>query len=390
MYDFNKIIDRKQSYSKKWRKYAGKDILPLWVADMDFTAPPAVLAALQRTLEHGIFGYSMHQEEVRRDIVDYLQREYNWGVVEKDIIWLPGLVCGLNLASQALSDVDQPIITATPVYPPFMSAPLNAGRELLKTPLLEVNGDWRWNWEDLEQQFAATRIKPKLLLLCNPHNPVGKMWTREELEQLLEFVIRHDLVACSDEIHCDLVLDENRKHIPFASISKEAAERSITLMAPSKTYNVAGLNCSFAIATNPLIRNKFAKIMRGLFGDLNSFGVAACQAAYNECEGWKNALLVYLRANRDLIVQTLAPYPDLQLTIPEATYLLWIDGRKLCAKYNIENLQQFFEQAGVGLSDGAEFDLPGFVRLNFGTSRVTLTQALERMVTALNQLKEQG
>jgi cystathionine beta-lyase len=390
MYDFNKIIDRKQSYSKKWRKYAGKDILPLWVADMDFTAPPAVLAALQRTLEHGIFGYSMHQEEVRRDIVDSLQREYNWGVVEKDIIWLPGLVCGLNLASQALSDVDQPIITATPVYPPFMSAPLNAGRELLKTPLLEVNGDWRWNWEDLEKQLAAARIKPKLLLLCNPHNPVGKMWTREELEQLLEFVIRHDLVVCSDEIHCDLVLDENRKHIPFASISKEAAERSITLMAPSKTYNVAGLNCSFAIATNPLIRNKFAKIMRGLFGDLNSFGVAACQAAYNECEDWKNALLVYLRANRDLIVQTLAPYPDLQLTIPEATYLLWIDGRKLCAKYNIENLQQFFEQAGVGLSDGAEFDLPGFVRLNFGTSRVTLTQALERMVTALNQLKEQG
>lgn len=386
MYDFDKVIDRKQSYSKKWRKYAGKDILPLWVADMDFIAPPAVLAALQRTLEHGVFGYSMHQEEVRSDIVGYLQREYSWSVAEKDIVWLPGLVCGLNLAAQALSDVDQPIITATPVYPPFMSAPLNAGRELLKTPLLEVTGDWRWNWEDLEQQFAATRIKPKLLLLCNPHNPVGKMWTREELEQLLEFAIRHDLVVCSDEIHCDLILDENRKHIPFASISREAAERSITLMAPSKTYNVAGLNCSFAIATNPLIRNKFAKIMRGLFGDLNSFGVAACQAAYSECNDWKNGLLVYLRANRDLIVQTLTPYTDLQLTIPEATYLLWIDGRKLCAKYKIENLQQFFEQACVGLSDGAEFDLPGFVRLNFGTSRVTLTQALERMTAALDKL----
>ena len=387
MYDFDKVIDRKQSYSKKWRKYAGKDILPLWVADMDFTAPPVILAALQRTLDHGVFGYSMHQEDARRDIVNYLQREYNWGVAEKDIIWLPGLVCGLNLASQALSDVDQPVITATPVYPPFMSAPLNAGRELLKTPLLEVNGDWRWNWEDLEKQLTVARIKPKLLLLCNPHNPVGKMWTREELEQLLEFVIRHDLVVCSDEIHCDLVLDESRKHIPFASISKEAAERSITLMAPSKTYNVAGLNCSFAIATNSIIRNKFARIMRGLFGDLNSFGVAACQAAYSECDDWKNELLIYLRANRDLIVQTLTPYTDLQLTIPEATYLLWIDGRKLCAKYKIENLQQFFEQAGVGLSDGAEFDLPGFVRLNFGTSRVTLTQALERMVTALDQLR---
>lgn len=386
MYDFDKVIDRKQSYSKKWRKYAAKDILPFWVADMDFTAPPAILAALQRTLDHGVFGYSMHQEEVRRDIVDYLQREYNWGVVEKDIIWLPGLVCGLNLAAQALSDVDQPIITATPVYPPFMSAPLNAGRELLKTPLLEVNGDWRWNWEDLEKQLAATRIKPKLLLLCNPHNPVGKMWTREELEQLFEFVIRHDLVVCSDEIHCDLVLDEKRKHIPFASISKEAAERSITLMAPSKTYNVAGLNCSFAIATNSIIRNKFAKIMRGLFGDLNSFGVAACQVAYSECNDWKNQLLVYLRTNRDLIVQTLTPYSDLQLTIPDATYLLWIDGRKLCAKYKIENLQQFFEQAGVGLSDGAEFDLAGFVRLNFGTSRVTLTQALKRMTSALDKL----
>ena len=386
MYDFDKVIDRKQSYSKKWRKYAGKDILPLWVADMDFTAPPAVLAALQRTLDHGVFGYSMHQEEVRRDIVDYLQREYNWGVAEKDIIWIHGLVCGLNLASQALSDVDQAIITATPIYPPFMSAPLNAGRELLKTPLLEVNGDWRWNWEDLEKQLAAARIKPKLLLLCNPHNPIGKMWTREELEQLLEFAIRNDLVVCSDEIHCDLILDENRKHIPFASISKEAAERSITLMAPSKTYNVAGLNCSFAIVSNPVIRNKFAKIMRGLFGDLNSFGGAACQAAYNECDDWRNELLIYLRANRDLIVQTLTAYPDLQLSIPEATYLLWIDGRKLCAKYKIDNLQQFFEQAGVGLSDGAEFDLPGFVRLNFGTSRVTLTQALERMVTALDQL----
>jgi cystathionine beta-lyase len=308
MYDFDKVIDRKQSYSKKWRKYAGKDILPLWVADMDFTAPPAVLAALQGTLDHGVFGYSMHQEEVRRDIVDYLQREYNWGVAEKDIIWIHGLVCGLNLASQTLSDVDQAIITATPIYPPFMSAPLNAGRELLKTPLLEVNGDWRWNWDDLEKQLAAARIKPKLLLLCNPHNPIGKMWTREELEQLLEFAIRHDLVVCSDEIHCDLILDESRKHIPFASISKEAAERSITLMAPSKTYNVAGLNCSFAIVSNPVIRNKFAKIMRGLFGDLNSFGVAACQAAYNECDDWRNELLIYLRANRDLIVQTLTAY----------------------------------------------------------------------------------
>lgn len=383
MYDFDTQIDRYVGYSQKWHKYPKRDILPLWVADMDFVTAPEIMLSLEQTLRHGVFGYSMQQSEVAADVVKYVENEYSWKITAADIIWLPGLVAGINLACRALTSENDSIITATPIYPPFLSAPKLAERGLITTELVNLDGVWQWDLADLEQKIMASDLKPRLLLLCNPHNPVGRVWTRGELEQILELVIRHDLWVCSDEIHCDLVLDQRCKHIPFASLNAEAAKRTLTLMAPSKTYNIAGLNCAFAITSNPEIRTKLAKIMHGLFSDINIFGIAACQAALTQGGAWRGELLDYLRINRDLVLSELANLAGLKVTIPEATYLAWIDGRELCAKYQLANLQQFFEVAGVGLSDGADFGNAGFVRLNFGTNRAILVEALQRMRLAV-------
>lgn len=386
MYDFDTPIDRYVGYSKKWHKYPERDILPLWVADMDFPAAPEIMASLEHSLRHGVFGYSIQPDVVKNDVVTYLKHEYNWEITSADILWLPGTVAGINLSCRALTGDNEAVITATPIYPPFLSAPKLSDRGLITTELVKTDGVWQWNLADLEQKILQSPKKARLLLLCNPHNPVGRVWTRDELEQLLELAIRHDLLICSDEIHCGLVLDLNSKHIPFASLNAEAAKRTVTLMAPSKTYNLAGLNCAFVVASNLTLRTKFMNAMRGLFSEVNTFGITACQAAFTKCSAWREELLDYLRTNRDLVVRELANLPDLEVTVPEATYLAWIDGRKLCAKYQITNLEKFFEAAGVGLSNGADFGGEGFVRLNFATNRAILNEALQRMKLATKEL----
>lgn len=388
MYDFDTPIDRYAGYSQKWHKYPKRDVLPLWVADMDFITAPEIMASLEQTLQHGVFGYSIQQNLVKNDVVTYLKHEYEWDVNTTDIIWLPGTVAGINLSCRALIGANDAVITATPIYPPFLSAPKLSERGLITTELVEVGGVWQWDLADLEQKILQSPKKARLLLLCNPHNPVGRVWTRVELEQILELAIRYDLLICSDEIHCGLVLDSERKHIPFASLNAEATKRTVTLMAPSKTYNVAGLNCAFVIASNPILRTKFVNAMRGLFSEINTFGIAACQAALTKGAAWRSELLDYLRLNRDLVVRELANVAGLKVTTPEATYLAWIDGRELCAKYSIANLQQFFEAAGVGLSNGADFGSIGFVRLNFGTNRAILSDALRLMREAIDSLSK--
>lgn len=388
MYDFDTPIDRYVGYSEKWHKYPKRDILPLWVADMDFITAPEIMASLEQTLQHGVFGYSIQQNIVKSDVVVYVKNEYDWNITTADITWLPGTVAGINLSCRALIGAHEAVITATPIYPPFLSAPKLSERGLITTELVSIEGVWQWDLNDLEQKILQSSKKARLLLLCNPHNPVGRVWTRAELEQILELAIRHDLLICSDEIHCGLVLDSSRKHIPFASLNAEAEKRTVTLMAPSKTYNIAGLNCAFAVTSNPILRTKLVNAMRGLFSEVNTFGIVACQAALTKGGAWRSALLDYLRLNRDLVVRELANLPGLNVTTPEATYLAWIDGRKLCAKYHITNLQQFFEMAGVGLSNGADFGSTGFVRLNFGTNRAILIQALRLMREAIEDISK--
>ena len=376
-HDFDRLIARQGSQSLKWQKYAGRDILPLWVADMDFAAPPAVIEALRARVEHGIYGYTLPPPELVTVIADSLWRDYRWSIEPDWLVWLPGLVTGLNVACRAVGEPGSAVLSQTPVYPPFLSAPGLSGRRLVKVPLSLDKGRWQLDMDALE---AAATEDCRLLLLCNPQNPTGRVFSRGELDQLAEFCLRHDLTVCSDEIHCDLILDPVCRHRPLAGLDDAIAARTITLMAPSKTYNLPGLGCSFAIISDPSLRRRFQRVMEGIVPHVTLFGYAGALAAYRDSGPWLTDLLAYLRENRRRVTGAVAAMEDLEMTPVEATYLAWIDARLL----PVTDPAAFFEQAGVGLSDGADFGTPGFVRLNFGCPRSRLDAALERMVKALS------
>ena len=374
-FDFEHVPERRGSDSVKWNKYAGQDVLPLWIADMDFASPPPVLAALQARVARGDLGYAEPWPALVEAVQAYCQRHYDWRVEADWLVWLPGLVCGINLACRS---VDGEVLTATPVYPPFLSAPGLSGRGLVRVSLREEGGRWSWDFAALE---AAVTPATRLLLLCHPHNPVGRAWDADELQALAEFAARHDLVVCSDEIHCDLVLDPERHHVPFARLGEDTARRSITLMAPSQTYHIAGLGCSLAIIPDPALRRRYQAARRGIVPDVNVLAFTACASALLEGEAWRQDLLAVLRANRDRVEAAVSAMPGLSLGHVEATYLAWIDARGLGVDAPVE----FFEAAGVGLSDGRDFGLPGWVRLNFGCAPALLDQALDRMRAACQQ-----
>lgn len=378
-FDFDQTIDRAGSDSRKWRKYSGRDIIPLWIADTDFAAPPAVIAALHRRADHGVFGYAGPLPSLVEATVEYCARQYGWKIEPNWIVWLPGLVTGLNLAARAVGEAGDDILTATPIYPPFISAPTNQARQTIGVPLVPgADGRYAFDWAAMER---AVTPRTKILFLCSPHNPVSRVFTRAELEQVAAFCTQHNLVLVSDEIHCDLILD-GQPHIPTASLSAELAARSITLMAPSKTYNIAGLGCSFAIIPDAKLRTQFVRAGAGLVPEMNPLSFAACEAAFREGEPWRQALLAYLRANRDLIASFLREHlPMITMTPCEATYLAWLDVSAL----GLKDPGYFFEQHGLGFADGAQYGAPAgkFIRLNFGCTRATLTEALHRLQRAV-------
>jgi cysteine-S-conjugate beta-lyase len=343
---------------------------------MDFRSPPAVIEALHRRTEHGIFGYTEAPAELSETIVTFMGRHYGWRVHPEWLVWLPGLVSGLNVACRAVGADGDEVLTTTPVYPPFLSAPGNFRRRLCTVPLLHQPRGWTFDWERLEEAITG---RTRLFLLCSPHNPVGRVFSREELERLAFFCLRHDLVICSDEIHAGLILDPDKKHLPTASLSREVARRTITLLAPSKTYNIPGLGFSFAVISDPGLRGDFRQAMAGIVPEVNLFGFIAALAAYQQGGEWLLALLAYLRQNRELVAEAVRAMPGLTASRVEATYLAWIDTRGA----GIDKPGDFFEAAGVGLSDGNQFGGPGFVRLNFGCPRAILQQALSRMHQAL-------
>lgn len=374
-YDFDNVIDRRGTRSKKWRKRESRDVIPMGVADMDFPSPPAVLKALHTRIEHGIFGYTHVTEDLTQTIQHMLETNYEWKVDADWLVWLPGLVAGLNIICRATGAPGDQVITSTPVYPPFLTAPLNMKRDLVTVPLLHEGERWTFDFDRLEQ---AVTPQSRLFLLCNPHNPVSRVFTQEELETLAEFCLRHDLWICADEIHCELVLDEDKAHLPLATLRPEFSERTVTLMSPSKTFNLAGIGCAFAIIPNPELREAFLQAMAGIVPDVNTLGYTACQAAYRESRSWHQSLLEYLRINRDIVQESIAETDGLSVSPIEATYLAWIDVRSL----DLEHPGKFFEEAGVDLWDGADFDGPGFVRLNFGCPRSLLLEGLQRIRVA--------
>jgi cystathionine beta-lyase len=373
MHSFDNPPDRRGSDSLKWRKYDGRDILPMWVADMDFAAPPAVLEALQARLAHGVFGYGA-PPEFAPVIADALLRDYGWTVQPDWIVPLPGLVCGLNVAARAIGGEGDALLTATPVYPHLFTSAVNQGRESLRIGL-DAAHDWTW---DLQALCAATTARTRGLMLCHPHNPIGRVWNAGELQAIADHAAQNDLIVVSDEIHCDLILEPGLRHRPFALTSPDAAARSITLMAPSKTYNIPGLGAAFAVIPSDSLRRRFQQAMAGIVPHVNLLGFAATVAAYRDGAAWRAELLDYLRANRELVM-TLDGAGGLRVVKPEATYLAWIDCRAL----GVADPQHFFEEAGVGLSPGRDFGAEGFVRLNFGCSRALLEAALRRMRAAV-------
>ena len=378
MFDFDSVIDRRGTGSEKWDKYRGRDILPMWVADMDFRSPPAVIAALRERVEHGVFGYTDPPPGTADAVLEMLARDHGWTIDPAWLVWLPGLVCGLNVTCRAVGEPGDDVLTLVPVYPPFFSAPRNSGRGLVRVPMHAENNRWTIDFDRLK---AAVTPRTRLLLLCNPHNPVGRVFDRSELERLAEIAAAADLVVCADEIHCGLVLDPRKRHVPFASLSAESAQRSITLMSPSKTFNLAGLGCSFAVIPSEPLRRRFLQAKAGIVPMINPFGYTAARTAYRECEDWRRELIAYLRGNRDALAEALRGMPGgLTMAPVEGTYLAWIDMRRT----GIDEPVRFFEEGGVGVQDGREFDGPGFVRMNFGCPRSVLQEALARMRRALS------
>lgn len=378
-FDFDTPTNRVGTDSQKWQKYAGRDVLPMWVADMDFKSSPAILAALHERVEHGIYGYARPTKATMDVMVAAMDSRYGWSIDPAWIVWLPGLVCGLNVTAQAFAEPGDEVLTLAPIYPPFISAPKNSARVSVSVDLQLKDGRWDIDWDALK---AAVTPRTKLFLLCNPHNPVARVWRREELTRMGEFCVHHNLVLCSDEIHCDLILDD-LPHIPTALIGEEIARRSITLMAPSKTYNVPGLGTSFAIIPDVGLRAKFVRATAGIVAEVNALGFTACEAAYRDSEPWRQGLLAYLRGNRDLLLDFVArELPGVTIEAPiEATYLAWLNVRELGLKDPIAH----FEAHGVGLSDGAFFGAPKghYVRINFGCTRSTLQESLQCMKKAV-------
>jgi cystathionine beta-lyase len=382
-YDFDEIIDRVESDCIKWRHY-DRDALPMWVADMDFRSPEPVIRALHERVEHGIFGYAEEPCDLRDLIVDRLQRMYGWQVAPEAIVFLSGVVTGFNLVCAAFASPGDGVLVQTPVYPPILSAPRHHRLVRQATELVRgVDGRYSINLDAFE---ASISERSRLFLLCNPHNPVGRVFTPAELAGMADICLRHDLLICSDEIHCDLVFN-GHPHTPIAALDPAIAARTITLMAPSKTYNIAGLNCSFAVVENSDLRKQFQAGRAGMVGDVNLLGFTAALAAYRDGQPWLDELLSYLKGNRDLLVDYVnQKLPGVRTIAPEGTYLAWLDCRQ--ADLSGKPFDFFLERARVAVNDGATFGQggEGFVRLNFGCPRSLLVEGLERMRAGLESV----
>jgi cystathionine beta-lyase len=390
IYEFDHMPDRRPTDSVKWNLY-DSDVLPMWVADMDFTVAEPIRQSLRERIEHGIFGYpSVHPkpEEVtgfKQVLIERMHMLYNWNVAAEEIILLPGVITGLNLTCQAVAAADGNVVVQTPVYPPFLSVASHANMHRVDVPLHRLaDGRYEIDWDVFD---AGLTDKTRLFILCNPHNPVGRVFRKEELERMAEICLHKGVSICSDEIHCDLIFN-GHKHIPIASLGKEISRNTVTLMSPTKTFNIAGLQCSFAIVQNEELRKKLNGSMKGLVMWVNMFGTNAAEVAYRDGQEWLSQVMNYLEGNRDYLYKTIkTELPELDMVKPEGTYLAWLDCRHSGIQGN--PYEFFLREARVAFNDGVTFGEggEGFVRLNFACTRQTLTQVLERMKAALSRIR---
>ena len=372
-YDFDSVIERAATASTKWILY-GPEVLPFWVADMDFKAPPGLLAAVEQRLSHGILGYTQPPPALEDAFVAWLLDRFGWSVSRDWLLWLPGVVPGLNLAGRAVGAPGQSLLIPVPVYHPFLSVPANAGKQAIFVDLVREGGRWVMDIDRLE---AAVQPTTCALLLCSPQNPTGRAYDRGELETLVDFCLRHDLTLVSDEIHCDLLLDSTASHVPTATLNPDL--RSISLFSPNKAYNIPGLGLGVAVIPDPALRDAFENADPGLVAEISPLAFAAASWVYTERSDWLAAVTAYLAENRDLLEKTVGMLDGVEMTHVQATYLGWLDVRPL----GLEDPNAHFVRFGIGLSDGEQFGAPGFQRFNFGCPRVTLKQGLSRLAEAV-------
>ena len=388
-YNFDEVIDRSNSDCSKIENlkplFGREDIIPLWVADMDFKSPPAITRALMKRVEHGVFGYTVQSEDYFNSIINWLNKRYNWIVSKEDINYLPGVVKGFSIAIEVFTEVGDNVIIQPPVYHPFRLVTKALNRKVVNNPLILENGQYRMDFDGLRKIVSEKSCK--MLILCNPHNPGGRVWSEEELKELSEICFENEILVVSDEIHSDLALP-GFIHTPFAKVSAEAENNSITLMAPSKTFNIAGIVSSYAVISNKEIRDKYHSFLkkRGL-DEGNLFAYTATVSAYNECDVWLDEMLNYVQSNVDFVDSYLKNnIPEIKAILPEASFLIWLDCRSLNLSQN-ELVKLFVDKAGLALNDGSIFGPggEGFMRLNVGSPKSILEKALSNLKNACRQ-----
>lgn len=388
-FNFDEIIDRTNNYSAKWsemdKNFGTNDLLPMWIADMDFKSAPAIIDALKDRLEQGIYGYTTRPDSYNKAIVNWLKKRYGWNIKSEWILFSPGVIPTISMALSQLSKPSDKVMIQEPVYSPFRSVVKNNDRELVINPLIKLeNGDYVMNYKHIEENIKGV----KFFILCNPHNPVGRVWSKEELQKLGEICIKNGVKVISDEIHSDIIF-KNYKHTPFASISEAFAQNSITCMAPSKTFNIAGLQCSYIIAPNTddfkALDFAFTKI------DIkrnNSFSLVATEAAYTKGKEWLDELLIYLENNIDFAIDYINKnIPNIKVKKPEGTYLLWLDFSNVCD--DDDKIKKALLEVGkVALNHGPSFGIGGtsFQRLNIACPKPMLEDALKRIKLAVESL----
>ncbi|SMC49713.1 PatB family C-S lyase [Rhizobium sp. RU36D] len=380
MLDFDRIIERRDTGSSKWSRY-GADVLPMWVADMDFPSAPEIFDAIRRRLDHPCLGYGVGRDELRHQIVSDMQTKYGWSIEPEDIVFLPGVEPGFNMALKAMLQPGDGVVVQTPAYRPMLNAPSHWDMKRIDAPLLATDDGYKIDLNDFDKKLGQARA----LLFCNPHNPTGKVFTPDELQVIAALCERNDTLIISDEIHCELLFD-NRTHVPVATLSPEIANRTITLMSAAKTYNIAGLKTAFAIVQNKAMRERFMASKLGMVDSVNILGLEATLAAFRHGEAWKTAMLAYIQSNRDYLSQEVASrFPEIRLIKAESTFLAWLDCSALDLKPDPQ--AHFLNHGKVGFSAGAEFGAgyERFIRLNFGCPRAMLSDGLDRIELALSK-----
>jgi cystathionine beta-lyase len=386
-YDFDNVIERRTTNSAKWdgvlKLFGDKDVLPMWVADMDFKAPPPVIEALKQRAEEGIYGYPLRPPSYYDAFIDWTRRHHDWKVEKKWLTFSPGSMTGLSVMILALTRPGDGVIVQPPVYYPFFEVIENNGRQVVNNPLILKNGRYNMDFEDLEKRAGDNA---KLMILCSPANPVGRVWKKEDIQRVGKFCLKNNIILISDEIHSDIVYP-HFKHTPTATISRELAQITITCMAPSKTFNLAGLKSSVIIIPDQDLRHRYNQFLKNIRIHMdNVFGMAAFESAYKFGEDWLTEFLIYLHKNLEFTIKYFEErIPGIKVIEPEATYLVWLDCRGL--GLNTQELKDFMiKKAKVGLDDGPIFGQggEGFQRLNIACPRKTLEKGLRRIEAAVN------